>query len=479
MWSAGIPIESLAGSNTSVFTGLFGKDYYDGLMKDPESLPPSLMTTNGTAMYSNRISHFYDFRGASMTLDTGCSGSLVALHHACRTIQLGESDLAIAGGSGIMLSPDMFIALSNMGVLGEDGRCYSWDHRSGGYGRGEGVATLVLKSLDAALRDGDFVHAVIRESALNQDGRTSTITSPSMEAQKKLIEECYRRAGLDISQTGYVEAHMTGTSTGDPIEAEAIARTFGKNRAEDDAVFVGSVKTNVGHAEGVSGLAALIKTVFALQKRLIPPNMNYEKPNPRIPLAEWKVQVPQSPIPWPENKALRASINNFGYGGANVHLIVEGIPKTSQSNTNGDQRDLSRSLIYILSSKDAEVTKTMAKKLGSYLHEAILPGAREELLLPADLAYTLAERRSRLPWAIAVRSSSLDDLAKKLDEENARPTRAAQSPQRVGIVFNGQGAQWHAMGRELINAYPVFCSAVQRATKVLKDYGAYWSLEGV
>lgn len=451
-------------------------------MRDPENLPPSFITTNGTAMYSNRISHVFGFTGSSVTIDTGCSGSLVALHLACRSLQMGESNLAIAGGSGIMLSPDMFISLSNVGFLGEEGRCYSWDHRSGGYGRGEGVATLVLKSLDAALRDGDFVHAVIRESALNQDGKTATITSPSMEAQQNLIEECYRRAGLDISQTGYVEAHMTGTATGDPIEAEAIARTFAKDRAEDDAVFVGSVKTNIGHTESVSGLAAIIKTAFALQKRLIPPNLNYEKPNPRIPLAQWKVQVPRSLIPWPENRALRASVNNFGYGGANVHLIIEGAPTTSNTYTDGtvgsDQEDASRSLIYVLSSKDSAVNQAMGEKLASYIREAISSADREKPLLPADLAYTLSERRSRFPWTTAVKARSLADLAKKLDDDTRKATRATQSPPRIGMVFNGQGAQWHAMGRELISAYPVFGSAVLRATKILQDYGAVWSLKG-
>lgn len=457
-------------------------------MKDPDNLPPSFITTNGTAMYSNRISHFFGFTGASMTIDTGCSGSLVALHLACRSVQMGESSLAIAGGSGIMLSPDMFIALSNMGFLGEDGRSYSWDHRSNGYGRGEGVATLVLKRLDAALRDGDFVHAVIRESALNQDGKTSTITSPSLEAQQKLIEECYARAGLDISETGYVEAHMTGTSTGDPIEAEAIARTFAKDRAEGDAVLVGSVKTNIGHAEGVSGLAAIIKTAFALRKRLIPPNLNYEKGNPKIPLKEWKVQVPQSLIPWPANKALRASVNNFGYGGANAHLIIEGAPTTSNrptsgtngtaDETRGDQEDVSRSLIFLLSAKDPAVTQAMGDKLASYIRDAAQPSTREEPLLPGDLAYTLAQRRSRLPFAVAVRANGLEELAKKLDDHSRKATRAMQSPPRIGMVFNGQGAQWHAMGRELISAYPVFGSSVQQATKILHDYGATWSLEG-
>ena len=176
-------------------------------------------------------------------------------------------------------------------MLSAEGRCFSWDQRASGYGRGEGVAALVLKRLDDALRDGDFVHAVIRETGLNQDGKTTTISSPSMEAQKKLIEECYKRAGLKLAETGYVEAHMTGTLTGDPIEAEALARTFGKHRAANDPVIVGSCKPNIGHTEPVSGLAAVIKTAYVLQSGLIPPNTNYETTNPKIPLREWNLQV--------------------------------------------------------------------------------------------------------------------------------------------------------------------------------------------
>lgn len=269
-WVAGIPMESFSGSNASVFTGTFARDYFDTLIRDPENLPASFITGNGGAMLSNRISHFYNLTGPSMTIDTGCSSSAVAIHQGCRNLQAGESDLSLVGASSVLLNPDMFIAMSNLNVLNAEGRCYSWDHRSNGYGRGEGVATLLLKRLDDALRDGDHVHAVIRETALNQDGKTKTISSPSMEAQQQLIEECYRRAGLDLAQTAYVEAHMTGTATGDPIEAEAIARTFGQRRSSDDPVLVGSVKTHLGHTEPVSGLAAVIKTAFALQHACIP-----------------------------------------------------------------------------------------------------------------------------------------------------------------------------------------------------------------
>lgn len=176
-------------------------------------------------------------------------------------------------------------------MTGADGKCYAWDSRAEGYGRGEGVTSLILKPLDAAIRDGDHIHALVRETALNQDGKTKTLTSPSVAAQIRLIEQCYKRAGLDLSETGYVEAHMTGTLIGDLTEAEALASTFGKSRAADDPVLVGSVKTNIGHIEPVSGLAAIVKTIWALKARQIPPNINYEIPNSKIPLQEWNLRV--------------------------------------------------------------------------------------------------------------------------------------------------------------------------------------------
>lgn len=164
------------------------------------------------------------------------------------------------------------------------------------------------------MRDGDRVHAVIRDTGLNQDGKTTTITSPSVDAQLKLIRECYRRTGYNIADTGYVEAHMTGTLAGDPVEAEAIAKSFGSSRGQHDPIIVGSVKTNIGHSEPVSGLAAIIKTAYALKNAKIPPNMNFKLPNPDIPLDQWHLRVPTELLPWPKDKLLRASINNFGYG---------------------------------------------------------------------------------------------------------------------------------------------------------------------
>ena len=356
-------------------------------------------------------------------------------------------------------------------MVGADGKCYAWDARAEGYGRGEGVAALILKRLDAALRDGDHVHAVIRETGLNQDGATKTITSPSIEAQIKLIEKCYSRAGLNLSDTGYVEAHMTGTPVGDLAEATALAQTFGRARKVGDPIYVGSVKTNVGHTEPVSGLAAIIKTIYAMENRVIPPNINYQTPNPKIPLEQWNLAVPTSLIPWPEDKPLRASINNFGYGGANSHVIIEAAPASSSITPTATRPSQAvQSWIFFLSAKDQVAIKGMIGNLATYV--STLP---DDSAL-GGIAYTLAERRSRYQWVAAVRASNRAELAERLGQPSLKASHATKKP-RLGFVLNGQGAQWHAMGRELISAYPVFGEAVHRADKILKGYGADWSLQ--
>lgn len=471
---AGIPLDKLAGSKTSVFSGSFARDYADMLLKDAETLPPSFVTGNGTAMLSNRISHFYDLSGPSVTVDTGCSGSLVALNLAVENIRKGESDMAIVGGSSLVLNPDFHVALSGIGVLGGDGRCYSWDHRWSGYGRGEGVVALVLKRLSDATLAGDFVHAIVRESIANQDGRTGTITSPSMEAQQRLIKECYAQAGLEMGNTGYVEAHMTGTSA-DVLEAEAIATTLGSARAPGDAVFVGSVKTNVGHTEPVSGLASIVKTSLALKHRSIPANLNFESPNSGIPFDNWNVQVPLTLQPWPTGKALRASVNNFGYGGTNVHVIMEAPPSSSCIGRSVEQES-NASLVYIVSAKHQGGTVAASKQFADYIRDC---NDRGEPADPFKMAYSLNERRSLFSWRTAVRARSVAELATRLEESDRKPVRAAVKPPRVGFVFSGQGAQWYAMGRELLETYPAFAYSVRRADLILREeYGASWSLHG-
>ncbi|KAF9873136.1 polyketide synthase [Colletotrichum karsti] len=471
--NAGVSLQRLAGSDTSVFMGSFSRDYHDSLMRDPDTLPRTALTGNGVAMMSNRISHFFDLRGPSLTTDTGCSASLAALHLAVQSIRNGESRMSIVGASNLLLNPDPFIVMSSLGVLGADGRCFAWDSRANGYGRGEGIATLLLKPLREAVADGDPVHAVIRETAINQDGKTPTITSPSAEAQEELIRACYRRAGLDPSKTAYVEAHMTGTPTGDPIEATAISRVFSKSRSSHDPVLVGSIKTNLGHLEASSGIAGVIKAIMMVKHGVIPPSLNYEKANPKIDMEALRVRVPLVTQEWPQGMPRRISVNNYGYGGTNGHVIIDG-PQEHLQNLPEPPAGSDEPRLFPLSSKDSSVTSQMVSDLRSYLEGKKSSGDKVNF---DDLAHTLNMRRSQFPWRVAVSSlTSLDNLMDSLEDPVKKTVSLAKEPPRIGFVFNGQGAQWHAMGRELISAYSTFRKAVLHADVVLADYGADWSL---
>ncbi|KAF6790728.1 polyketide synthase [Colletotrichum sojae] len=471
--NAGVPLQKLAGTDTSVFMGSFSRDYHDSLMRDPDTLPRTALTGNGVAMMSNRISHFFDLRGPSLTTDTGCSASLAALHLAVQSIRNGESTMSIVGASNLLLNPDPFIVMSGLGVLGADGRCFAWDSRANGYGRGEGIATLLLKPLRCAVADGDPVHAVIRETAVNQDGKTPTITSPSSEAQEELIRVCYQRAGLDPSKTPYVEAHMTGTPTGDPIEASAISRVFSKGRAVDNPVLVGSIKTNLGHLEASSGLAGVIKAIMMLKNGVIPPSLNYQEANPKIDMEALRVRVPLTSQEWPKGAARRISVNNYGYGGTNCHVIIDGSMEHLQSLPSLPVEAHEPRLI-ALSGKDSNVTSQMVANLKTYLETRKTSGGKVNF---DDLAYTLSTRRSHFPWRVAISAFNCEqDLIEALEDPAKKAVTLAKEPPRIGFVFNGQGAQWHAMGRELIAVYPVFRKALLHADVVLSDYGADWSL---
>ena len=278
------------------------------LMRDPETVPLYQATSSGhsRAIIANRLSYFFDFKGPSVTIDTACSASLVALHLACQSLRTGETRQAVVAGANVILSHEMTISMSMMRFaahkecllvltlprfLSPDGRCYTFDERANGYARGEGVGCLYLKPLDAAIQDGDTIRGVIRNTGVNQDGKTSGITLPSGKAQEELIESVYSKAGLNPLDTTYVECHGTGTPAGDPLETGAIAKVFGPGRPPEKPLRIGSVKTNVGHLEGASGVAGVIKTILMLENGVILPNRNFEKPNKQIPLEDWKLKV--------------------------------------------------------------------------------------------------------------------------------------------------------------------------------------------
>ncbi|KAK3352846.1 hypothetical protein B0T25DRAFT_580684 [Lasiosphaeria hispida] len=499
--SAGITLQDVAGSNTSVFAGSFFRDYHESLIKDPDTLPRFLLMGTGAAMASNRLSHFFDLRGPSMSVDTGCSTTLTALHQGCQSLRTGESSMSIVGGANLMFNPDMFLAMSSMTLISKDGKSYAFDSRANGYGRGEGSATVVLKRLDDALRDGNPIRAIIRDTGVNQDGKTETITTPSGEAQENLIRSCYARAGLDPGHTTYFEAHGTGTPTGDPIEVKAIASVFKNTRSSDEPLRIGSVKTNIGHTETASGVAAIIKVALALEKGQIPPSINFEKPNAKLQLDEWRLKVPTELESWPQKEGIRrASINNFGYGGSNAHVIMEdyqsfvssSLAKTNAHSpaigtangfTNGftsghlsdsgsEPDNVAHSRVFVLSAKDERAAQIMATNLRDYLLKTT-PEDESEFL--DNLAYTLGQRRSVFPWVSTLAGDSIAGLAKTIESGKIKPAKAGKGP-RLGFVYTGQGAQWWAMGRELIGAYPVFKAALLDCDALLKKLGAKWNM---
>lgn len=276
-------------------------------------------------MIANRISHFLDIHGSSATVQTACSSSLVATHIACQSLRTGESDMAIAGGVGLILGVDGTMHLNNLGFLNPAGHSRSFDADAGGYGRGEGCGVLVMKRLQTAIRDGDNIRAVVRASGVNSDGWTQGVTFPSMDAQANLIRRVYESNGLDYDNTQYVEAHGTGTKAGDPIETKAIYSTIGQSKSRK-RLYVGSVKANIGHLEAAAGVASIIKGVLALENGLIPPNINFSKPNPAIPFDDWNMSVPTKLTPWPAAKTKRMSISGFGMGGTNgvrIYLTLD------------------------------------------------------------------------------------------------------------------------------------------------------------
>ncbi|MEU3098020.1 acyltransferase domain-containing protein, partial [Streptomyces sp. NPDC006967] len=321
---ASITESSLTGSNTGVFAGAIWHDYADLACGDPGSLSSHSATGRALNMVANRLSYVLGLRGPSLVLDSACSSSLLALHLACQSIWSGESSMAIAGGVNLLLSPETMVSLSKFGGLSPDGRCKAFDARADGFGRGEGCGVVVLKPLSRALADGDDIWCTIRGTAANNDGLSNGLTAPNPAAQEDVLRAAYRRAGVDPDQVHYVETHGTGTALGDPIEAMALGAVFGKDRPEQRPLRIGSVKTNVGHLEAAAGIAGFIKTALALRHQRVPRNLHFESPNPHIPFDELRLKVPTEDEPWPAEGGMYAGVSAFGWGGTNVHVVVEG-----------------------------------------------------------------------------------------------------------------------------------------------------------
>ncbi|KAL6857563.1 hypothetical protein ACO1O0_005003 [Amphichorda felina] len=308
------------GKAIGAYIGSFGEDWAENFSKDTNLFGPYKVAGYGEFAGPNRISYEYDLRGPSMSIRTACSAGLIGLHEACLAIQNGDCCGALVGGCNLIMSPGMTVSMTEQGILSPDGSCKTFDATANGYARGEAINLLYVKKLSDALRDGNPIRAVIRGTSINADGKTTGMSVPNPISHEVMIRRAYSVAGLQgkYCETAFVECHGTGTPTGDPIETMAVGNVFG-----DLGVFIGSVKANVGHSEGASGITSVVKAILALENHTIPPNIKFVTPNPKIPFKEKKLMVPTEPVPWPANRMERISVNSFGIGGANAHVVLE------------------------------------------------------------------------------------------------------------------------------------------------------------
>ena len=430
---------------------------------------PYAATGNVACMAANRVSYTFDLRGPSLTVDTACSSSLVAIHQACAAIRAGEIDAALAGGVNLMLSPLTTVALCQSGALSPDGRCYTFDARANGYVRGEGAGLVLLKPLSRALADGDRVYAVIRGSAVNQDGRSNGLTAPNPQAHAKVIRQAYRNAGSP-RRMQYVEAHGTGTALGDPIEAGAVGMVLDGVLPPGERCAIGSVKTNFGHLEAAAGAAGLIKVALALHHRQLPPSLHHKTTNPHIDLDALGLQIPDSLNAWPSSDAPRVgSVNSFGVGGTNAHVVFEEAPAASPADERPDE---GTPRLLVLSGRTPSAVAGLARRFAGFL-----PGTGATL---DTVCHTAALRRTHHEHRLALVARTKAEMAERLAQSSHGAAgvigHARQGPRRrLVFVFPGQGSQYMGMGRRLHATEPAFRTMFDRCEQVMQPY-LEWSL---
>jgi acyl transferase domain-containing protein/Zn-dependent alcohol dehydrogenase/acyl carrier protein len=468
--AAGLSRDMLRGSRAGAFVASYHNDYTQLQYNDAEAIDARTLTGTLHSVLVNRLSYFLDLRGPSVSVDTACSSSLVAVHLACQSLRSGESDVVLAGGVSLMLTPDLMISMSKVGFMAGDGRCKTFDARADGFGRGEGCGIVVLKRLSDAIADGDNVLAVIRGSAVNQDGHSTLLAAPHGPAQEALIREALANAQLEPERIGFIEAHGTGTALGDPIEVEAIAATLG--RRGTTTCWLGSAKANLGHLEAAAGVAGLIKVVLALQHQAIPPQVHFSKLSPHISLDGTRLAIPTALTPWTSGHSPRcAGVSSFGVGGTNAHVIIEEAPALPAAPRGASHAG---SRVLILSAQSDAARRAVAA--------AWVPFLEQTNASLDDLCTTALLRRSHLDWRLAIVGASKEELRARIAEylrgdvspfvsEGHRSTTAP----RVAFIFSGQGPQWFAMGRELLAQEPAFKQVITACDDQIRTL-AGWSL---
>ncbi|MEM9805181.1 MAG: type I polyketide synthase, partial [Cyanobacteria bacterium P01_D01_bin.56] len=472
---AGIVPESLDGSPTGVFVGICSNDYSQQLLnQDITQIDAYLATGNCHSVAAGRLSYALGLKGPSLAIDTACSSSLVAVHVAIQHLRAGECNLALVGGVNCLLSPEFSVNFSRAHMLAADGHCKTFDASADGYVRSEGCGVVCLKRLSDAEAAGDRILAVIRGSAINQDGASTGLTVPNGPAQQAVIRQALEQAGLTPHQVSYVEAHGTGTKLGDPIEIGALAAVFGPGRALEHPLIVGSLKTNIGHLEGAAGLAGLVKVVLALQHGEIPSHLHFNQPNPIIPWDQMPLLIPTETIPWPEIDARRiAGLSSFGFSGTNAHVVVEGPPEYLNSvETDEVQPVVERPLhLLTLSAKTPTALEVLAHRYSQ--HWTQFPD-----IDIADLCFSANTGRSHFNHRLSLVAESTQQLQKHLlacslgkNPEGCHQAHVAGSePPGLAFLFTGQGSQFVGMGRELYETQPRFRQALERCDQILQEY---------
>lgn len=475
---AGIIPESLRLSRTGVFVGVSSTDYVRLVSASAQQKSTIWDNTGGSSsIIANRISYFLDIQGPSIVIDTACSSSLVAVHLACRSLSTWDCDIALVGGTNVLISPEPWGGFREAGILSQTGCCHAFDKSADGMVRGEGCGVIVLQRLSDARLEGRRILAILTGSAVNQDGKSNGIMAPNPSAQIGVLENACKSARVDPLEIGYVEAHGTGTSLGDRIEAHALGMVFGRKRPGSGPLMIGSIKPNIGHLEGAAGIAGLIKAVLMVERGSLLPSGGFTEPNPAIPFAELGLRVVDELQEWPvvAGRPRRAGVSSFGFGGTNAHVIVEEAGSVGADTVSG-RADVGGSgggvVAWVISGKTASALAAQAGRLGRYVR------ARPALDV-VDVGYSLVSTRSVFDHRAVVVGQTRDELLAGLAGVVAgRPEAGVvcgvgKPAGKTAFVFAGQGSQWLGMGSELYAAYPVFAEALDAVVDELDRHLRY------